>query len=189
MGIYRGAPGDGAGRRSRGCLPSLPPAAHRRRVHSRHTFSFCTTLTITLVPKMSYTVSVFMKFALAFALLASWAQLVLGAPTASLERRDVFVPPVLYPHAGTVWVKGQRHNVTWDTTNAPVNITNKIGTILLRQGDLTTPLILADGFDILLGRIEVTVPWVLHGSDYSLVLFGDSGNFSPQFTITSSSSI
>ena len=31
----------------------------------------------------------------------------------ALEKRDVFVPPVLYPHAGTVWTKGQRHNVTW----------------------------------------------------------------------------
>ncbi|KAI0351565.1 hypothetical protein OH77DRAFT_1498514 [Trametes cingulata] len=128
----------------------------------------------------------FMKFAFALALFASLAQLVFAAPAAlvaSLEKRDVFVPPVLYPHAGTVWTKGQRHNVTWDTTNAPVNITNKVGTILLRKGDLTTPLVLASGFDIRLGRIEVTVPWVLPDSDYSVVLFGDSGNFSPQFTI------
>ncbi|KAF8888049.1 hypothetical protein BD779DRAFT_1525308, partial [Infundibulicybe gibba] len=50
--------------------------------------------------------------------------------------RDVFTPQVLYPHAGTVWVVGQRHNVTWDTSKAPVNITNKIGRILLRQGGL-----------------------------------------------------
>ncbi|KAI8982931.1 hypothetical protein BD414DRAFT_443140 [Trametes punicea] len=131
-------------------------------------------------------VSVFMKVALVVAFFASLVQLVLGAPApsaASLEKRDVFVPPVLYPHAGTVWTKGQRHNVTWDTSNAPVNITNKVGTILLRKGDLTTPLVLASGFDILLGRIEVTVPWVLPDSDYSVVLFGDSGNFSPQFTI------
>lgn len=31
----------------------------------------------------------------------------------SLEKRDVYTPPVLYPHAGTVWYKGQTHNVTW----------------------------------------------------------------------------
>ncbi|OSD08254.1 hypothetical protein PYCCODRAFT_1356397 [Trametes coccinea BRFM310] len=131
----------------------------------------------------------FMKVALTIAFLASWVQLVLGAPVASiasLEKRDVFVPPVLYPHAGTVWTKGQRHNVTWDTSSAPVNITNKEGTILLRKGDLTTPLILATGFDILLGRIEVTVPWVISDTDYSVVLFGDSGNFSPQFQIIGS---
>lgn len=62
---------------------------------------------------MSQSASVFVKAALALVFLASWVQLALGAPTASLEKRDVFVPPVLYPHAGTVWTKGQRHNVTW----------------------------------------------------------------------------
>lgn len=30
-------------------------------------------------------------------------------------------------------------------------------------------MVLAAGFDILLGRIEVTVPWVVPDSDYSLV--------------------
>lgn len=44
-------------------------------------------------------------------------------------------------------------------------------------------VILAENFSILLGRIEVTVPWVEDGSDYQIVLFGDSGNFSPTFTI------
>ncbi|KAJ3013212.1 hypothetical protein NUW54_g1651 [Trametes sanguinea] len=66
-------------------------------------------------------------------------------------------------------VQGQRHNVTWDTSNAPVNITNKQGTILLRKGDSTTPVILETGFDILLGRIEVTVRWVISDTDYSVV--------------------
>ncbi|KAI0748739.1 hypothetical protein C8Q80DRAFT_1102753 [Daedaleopsis nitida] len=124
-----------------------------------------------------------------FALFAffAFAQLALGAavslPRAEAEKRDVFVPPVLYPHAGTVWTKGQRHNVTWDISDAPQNITNSKGLILLRKGNTATPLVLANGFDILLSRVEVTVPWVLPGDDYSLVLFGDSGNFSPPFTI------
>ncbi|KAF8159239.1 hypothetical protein B0H34DRAFT_782088 [Crassisporium funariophilum] len=100
-----------------------------------------------------------------------------------LESRDVFVPPILYPHQGTVWTRGQHHNVTWDTSSRPVNITNKVGIIMLRKGGLTTPLILENRFDILLGRITVTVPWVDNGDDYQLVLFGDSGNFSPMFTI------
>ncbi|KAJ7509549.1 hypothetical protein B0H11DRAFT_1960083 [Mycena galericulata] len=100
--------------------------------------------------------------------------------------RDVFTPPVTYPHAGTVWYVGQTHNVTWDTSEAPVNITNKVGMIMLRKDDLTTPLILQDNFSILLGRIEVKVPWVVDGDDYQLVLFGDSGNFSPLFTINGS---
>lgn len=49
----------------------------------------------------------------ALALLACCVQLALGAAITVQEKRDVFVPPVLYPHAGTVWDKGQRHNVTW----------------------------------------------------------------------------
>jgi hypothetical protein len=28
-------------------------------------------------------------------------------------RRDVFVPPIVYPEAGVVWIAGQHHNVTW----------------------------------------------------------------------------
>ncbi|KAI0371381.1 hypothetical protein BV20DRAFT_1120766 [Pilatotrama ljubarskyi] len=61
--------------------------------------------------------------------------------------------------------KHQTHNVTWDVSDAPVNITNEIARITLRKGGLPTPLILADGFDIRLGRIEVQVPWVVQGSD------------------------
>ncbi|CAK5267965.1 unnamed protein product [Mycena citricolor] len=100
-----------------------------------------------------------------------------------LDARDVFVPPVLYPHAGTVWGVGQQHHVVWDTSNAPKQITNGKGVVMLRKANITTPLILGEGFDILLGRVQVTVPWVIEGDDYQLVLFGDSGNFSPFFTI------
>ncbi|KAK0457231.1 uncharacterized protein EV420DRAFT_1621102 [Desarmillaria tabescens] len=103
-------------------------------------------------------------------------------------RSNVFVPPVLYPHAGTVWTIRQHHNVAWsyrDLSNAPVNITNRYGRIVLRKGTHDVPiLILAEGFDILLGRVEVTVPWVIQGDDYSLILWGDSGNYSQNFTIT-----
>ena len=35
------------------------------------------------------------------------------ASAAPVEERDVYTPPVTYPHAGTVWYSGQRHNVTW----------------------------------------------------------------------------
>ncbi|KAL1947929.1 hypothetical protein VTO73DRAFT_13653 [Trametes versicolor] len=101
----------------------------------------------------------------------------------SLEKRDVYTPPVLYPHAGTVWYKGQTHNVTWDVSDPPAHITNPIASLMLRKGQLPTPLILADNFSILLGRIEVTVPWVTEGDDYIVVLFGDSGDWSEEFTI------
>jgi len=115
---------------------------------------------------------------------AIFAVLFAGAAAAVpvLKKRDVFVPPVLYPTTGTVWTKGETHTVTWSLADAPVNITNKYGEILLRQGDLTTPVILANNFSILDGQVEIVVPWVEPGN-YSIVLFGDSGNFSPEFTI------
>ncbi|KAF8867921.1 hypothetical protein CPB84DRAFT_1810441 [Gymnopilus junonius] len=103
-----------------------------------------------------------------------------------LEQRDVFVPPVTFPKKSTIWHVGERQHVLWDTTRHPINITNKVGRIFLRKGEFTTPLILANDFDILLGRIGVTVPWVEDGQDYQVVVFGDSGNFSPYFTITGS---
>ena len=30
-----------------------------------------------------------------------------------IVKRDVFVPHITYPHNGTVWKAGHRHNVTW----------------------------------------------------------------------------
>ncbi|KII88214.1 hypothetical protein PLICRDRAFT_111363 [Plicaturopsis crispa FD-325 SS-3] len=123
-------------------------------------------------------------------LTAPFASLVLAvASVAALpairSALDVFVPPITYPHAGTQWYRGQTHNVTWDTSNAPVNITNRYGRInLVRAGNVTDPIELAQGFDILLGRIEVQVPdYIQPRNDYELVLFGDSGNFSPEFSI------
>jgi len=44
------------------------------------------------------------------AFLAALFSLALSVP---LAVRDVYTPPVLYPHNGTVWKVGQRHNVTW----------------------------------------------------------------------------
>ncbi|KAI0771085.1 hypothetical protein BD413DRAFT_476760 [Trametes elegans] len=120
---------------------------------------------------------------LLLAFFALFSQLAAAMPVAALEKRDVYVPPVLYPHAGTVWHKGETQNVTWDVSDPPVNITNSVGRVMLRKGDLTTPLILAKGFDILQGHVEVTVPWVIEDNDYSVVLFGDSGNWSGQFSI------
>ncbi|KII86653.1 hypothetical protein PLICRDRAFT_43293 [Plicaturopsis crispa FD-325 SS-3] len=108
------------------------------------------------------------------------------AAPVQLGARDVFVPPVTYPHTGTVWKAGARHNVTWDTSNPPKQITNPNGTVVLakayRLKDLDHPL--ASGFSILDGRVEITVPDVAPGDDYEIVLFGDSGNYSQNFTIT-----
>ncbi|PPQ64359.1 hypothetical protein CVT24_008428 [Panaeolus cyanescens] len=127
-----------------------------------------------------------MKFFTAVSTLLAAFAVSAALPAADLEVRDVFVPPITSPTAGAIWTLGQTQTVTWDTSNAPVNITNKNGVIRLRRGGLTSPLILAKGFNILDGSVEVTVPLVVESTDYSIVLFGDSGNFSPQFTITGS---
>ncbi|KAF7351538.1 hypothetical protein MSAN_01586200 [Mycena sanguinolenta] len=97
---------------------------------------------------------------------------------------DVFVPRITNPTAGTVWVSNTTQTVTWDASNAPVNISNG-ALIMLRHNNRTAPFILAKGFDLRSGSCPITVPWVLSDDDYEIVLFGDSGNFSPPFTITS----
>ncbi|KAI0314655.1 hypothetical protein OF83DRAFT_1135751 [Amylostereum chailletii] len=123
-----------------------------------------------------------MKFTTALSALFAAAALVGAVP---VQKRDVWDPKVLYPHTGTVWTLGATHNVTWDTSDAPANISNGAA-VYLRKGDSTliaTPL--AQGFDLRAGRIEVTVPTnITTGDDYRIVLFGDSGNWGPLFTIT-----
>ena len=47
----------------------------------------------------------------------------------------------------------------------------------------TIAAVLAEGFQLTDGRVEITVPYVDPGCGYQLVLFGDSGNFSPEFMI------
>lgn len=76
--------------------------------------------------------------------------------SAPISARDVFVPPVLYPRAGTVWKAGETYTVTWyvpspsphhrsdandrffvtirDISNPPAQITNKQGEIVLSKG-------------------------------------------------------
>ncbi|KAJ7277501.1 hypothetical protein C8J57DRAFT_987209, partial [Mycena rebaudengoi] len=105
-----------------------------------------------------------------------------GAVPAGPVANDVFVPPILTPAAGTVWESFQSQNVTWDTSNAPNTISNR-AFILLAKGGVEAPFILASDFDLRAGFVELTVPHVLSGSDYQIVLFGDSGNLGPIFTI------
>ncbi|KAF7360037.1 hypothetical protein MVEN_00731500 [Mycena venus] len=97
---------------------------------------------------------------------------------------DVFVPPITYPTAGTVWQSKTQQTVTWDVSGAPPVISNG-AMLMLRKGNITAPFILAKGFDLRAGNLTITVPWVLTGQDYQMVLFGDSGDFSPFFTIES----
>ncbi|KAL0953235.1 hypothetical protein HGRIS_004488 [Hohenbuehelia grisea] len=107
-------------------------------------------------------------------------------PRLDASQLDVYAPPITYPSAGAVWVVGETYQVTWDASTPPRQITNPHGTLILRKGDLATPLILAKGFNITDGETTITCPWVVDSDDYSLVLMGDSGNWSEQFTIAES---
>ncbi|KAI0258949.1 hypothetical protein BC834DRAFT_834368 [Gloeopeniophorella convolvens] len=107
-----------------------------------------------------------------------------GKATPRVFARDVYAPTITSPRVGTVWKIGTEQTVTWDNSNPPVQITNPIGHILLLKGGVNTNITLASCFNIVLGSIGVTVPNVTPGRDYSIVLFGDSGDISPDFTIT-----
>ncbi|KZT73853.1 hypothetical protein DAEQUDRAFT_644010, partial [Daedalea quercina L-15889] len=96
--------------------------------------------------------------------------------------RAIWDPEILTPNAQTVWVQGQTYEVTWDTANPPANVSNPYGQVLLGKGGVEA--VLASDFALTDGSVEVTVPTGLEpGSDYEVILFGDSGNISPEFTI------
>ncbi|KAG7088281.1 hypothetical protein E1B28_012294 [Marasmius oreades] len=108
----------------------------------------------------------------------------------NLLSRDVYSPRITSPARGTVWMVGYNATITWDTSNPPQHITNAIGEIVLghlnendsnEHLDLGHPL--AEGFDLRSGTVTVKVPEVKPGENYFVVLFGDSGNTSPPFSI------
>ncbi|KAI0737539.1 hypothetical protein C8Q80DRAFT_1114968 [Daedaleopsis nitida] len=120
---------------------------------------------------------------LATTLLGAVSQAAYATPV--VEQRDIWVPDILYPHYQTVWYSGQIHNVTWDLSHKPADVSDPIGTITLRKGGIAqaSEFVVAENFPLADGHVEVTVPGVLSGDDYQLVLIGDSGNVSPMFTI------
>ncbi|KAG1743307.1 uncharacterized protein EDB91DRAFT_1017322, partial [Suillus paluster] len=111
--------------------------------------------------------------------ISSLALLALSLP---LKLRDVVDPPVTSPTAGTVWHVGEKQLVTWSTNALPVNMTNPVGMLVLGYIILLdSPL--ATNINYTVGQVQITVPNVDTREDYIVVLFGDSGNASPQFTI------
>ncbi|EPQ54575.1 hypothetical protein GLOTRDRAFT_24481, partial [Gloeophyllum trabeum ATCC 11539] len=104
--------------------------------------------------------------------------------------RDVYDPRITSPKSSTVWVVGHSVEVTWDTSDKPKHVTNPEGKVVLgyvEDGDPSEHLDmdhpLADGFDISDGHVKIKVPNVERRNDYIVILFGDSGNRSPAFTI------
>ncbi|KAF7371983.1 hypothetical protein MVEN_00056300 [Mycena venus] len=104
-----------------------------------------------------------------------------GVHAAGPTPLDVFAPLITAPTAGTVWESKTQQTITWCVAGAPPVISGAM--LMLRKGNITAPFILAKNFDLRAGSLNITVPWVVSGDNYRLVLFGDSGNFSPFFTI------
>ncbi|KZT23478.1 hypothetical protein NEOLEDRAFT_1069546 [Neolentinus lepideus HHB14362 ss-1] len=97
--------------------------------------------------------------------------------------RDVYDPRITNPQASTVWVVEDNAEATWDTSDMPQHVTNPKGKLVLGYIEDSSDHPLADGFDISEGHIKFRVPRVEPRNDYIVVLFGDSGNRSPTFTI------
>ncbi|KAF8966073.1 hypothetical protein BDZ97DRAFT_1809424 [Flammula alnicola] len=97
----------------------------------------------------------------------------------------VWDPTIIKPDAHSVWVAGRQELVLWDTSNAPVNISNGAAIILNKMnGTLSvTQVSLAEGFDLRSGHEVVTVPTDTIPGIYTITLFGDSGNRSPDFKL------
>ncbi|PPQ66210.1 hypothetical protein CVT26_011069 [Gymnopilus dilepis] len=97
----------------------------------------------------------------------------------ALEARnklDVFVPRIIKPDSNTVWTIGQEATVVWDTSDAPATISNGASVVLNDFG------VVAKGFDLKAGNVSFIVPVVATGPHF-ITLFGDSGDYSPVFTV------
>ncbi|KAI0731957.1 hypothetical protein C8Q72DRAFT_820022 [Fomitopsis betulina] len=123
--------------------------------------------------------------------LAASAALVFAAPSAVLPEADDIIlwsADIKSPHFLSIWKAGSTQTISWIVDKVPQTGPNAIGTALLGYAendsenlDLDNPL--ATGFLIGDGNVTITVPDVPYRSDYIIVLFGNSGNSSPTFSI------
>ncbi|WFD21282.1 hypothetical protein MCAP1_003543 [Malassezia caprae] len=128
------------------------------------------------------------SFVASFVALVAAATSAMATEEASFQKRIVFSPTIVYPTAGTQWKTGQKVNVTWDVSHLPKQLKHAKGTIRLghiESGNSNEHLAntLADNFLLRTGNVTFTVPKVEQRDDYVVVLFGDSGNHSPKFSI------
>ncbi|KAJ7505130.1 hypothetical protein B0H11DRAFT_2186623 [Mycena galericulata] len=110
---------------------------------------------------------------------------ILAAP---LDTRTVYAPPITNPTSSSVWTVGEVETVTWNATGIPAGVTGQIQLGYLTPGNEHLSVILASGFNLTDEKVNVTVPAVVSRTNYIVVLFGDSGNISPTFTIQGSTS-
>ncbi|KAI9443495.1 hypothetical protein H4582DRAFT_1925177 [Lactarius indigo] len=105
-----------------------------------------------------------------------------------LTKRIVVSPFITSPAEDTLWTPGNDELVTWDTSAIPLTGDSQGMLVLGRQTadseNLDSDNPLAVGFSLRDGSVHITCPTVPPGKNYIVVLFGDSGNASPQFTIS-----
>ncbi|KAE8233861.1 hypothetical protein CF326_g1107 [Tilletia indica] len=106
------------------------------------------------------------------------------------EKRIVYNPKITYPNHNTVWQAGDEVHVNWRTAEIPQTYESHQGSIMLGyrpsngEGGLNLHRTLVSHFSIMDGSISFKLPDNLPTrNDYIVVLFGDSGNASPLFTI------
>ncbi|PWN53028.1 hypothetical protein IE53DRAFT_366701 [Violaceomyces palustris] len=109
----------------------------------------------------------------------------------NLRKRIVYNPRITYPTSETVWTAGSMAKVTWDASDLPKELSNSKGQLKLGYtpangdgGENLSEGYLAKDFPLSDGKVSFTVPGnTKTRNDYIVVLFGDSGNASPKFTI------
>jgi len=106
----------------------------------------------------------------------------------SFSTRGLFIPKITSPTNATIWIIGSDVAVTWDLHDMPKHVSNPKGSLMLgylKDGSDDEHLehSLAEDFDIKDGSVSIKCPEVDSGKKYIVVLFGDSGNRSPQFLI------
>jgi len=130
-----------------------------------------------------------MMFAFTILCLSFFVSMINAGP---LTKRVIFNPHITSPNANTVWPVGTKQTVTWETADIPPDsqLTRTDGRVVLGHLGSTGGLNLqsdnlAANFKLRDGKVQITVPNVPLRNDYIIVLFGDSGNSSPGFAITS----
>ncbi|KAF9185136.1 hypothetical protein BGZ49_004351 [Haplosporangium sp. Z 27] len=112
----------------------------------------------------------------------------LFALACSMASAVIINPQIKSPKRRDVWVVGSTETVTWSTKDIPAN-SQQTGTLLLgykttgldEHLDVDHPL--AKNFKLSAGKVNIKVPKVSPKTTYIVVLMGDSGNASPEFTI------
>ena len=103
---------------------SSPAALACPLANLTHQRAFTTRFTTPDTSEIMNFMTKYLAFFLAF--LSLLFQFAAALPVATLKDRDVYVPPVLYPHSGVVWYKGQKHNVTWSVYRLLYGMTNDL---------------------------------------------------------------